>query len=613
MTSTRSAIQVFGAREHNLRDVNVTIPRGAITVITGLSGSGKSSLAFDTIYAEGQRRYVESLSTYARQFLEQMQKPDVDRIEGLCPTIAVEQRGGGAGPRSTVATTTEIHDLLRVLFARAGEPRCWVCDRPIVRQTTTQIVDAVLSAPAGQRILVLAPVIVGQRGQHRAVIERLMKEGFVRARIDGPVVMLEDPPALAPTKRHDIDVIVDRLTVKAEAVQRLADSVELATRLSRGRVLIAAEVAPEKWEDQAYSAALACPVHPEVRLDELSPQLFSFNAPQGACDKCHGLGTTLEFDVDLVAPDHHRALAQGAIAAWRGQGRRLTAEYGERLREFCERFQVPPDAPLRNIPTEALRILMHGATPQDEERYGGAFEGVLPNLQRRWATTGSEGAKQRLHAFLGESPCDACRGARLNARALCVKVDGRSVAEISRMTIEAARRFFNALSLSGERAVVAKPLVEGISRRLGFLHEVGVEYLTLDRASVTLSGGEFQRTRLATQIGSGLSGVCYVLDEPTIGLHPRDSRRLGNVLARLAEMDNTVIVVEHDEEIIRGAHYLIDIGPGAGPHGGNVVVQGPLQEALTHTESSTVRFLTGQTRIEVPTSGGRWIGGTPSN
>ncbi len=596
----RSFIKVVGARQHNLKNITVCIRRGTLTAITGPSGSGKSSLAFDTIYAEGQRRYVESLSAYARQFLEQSQKPEVDRIEGLSPTIAIEQRGGGVSPRSTVATSTEIHDFLRVLFARAGEPRCWKCDRPVVRQSTSQVVDAVLTGPRGQRIMVLAPLVSQQRGQHKALMDRIVREGFVRARIDTKVILLENLEPLPANRKHTIEVVVDRLTIKPEVATRLADSVELATRVSGGRVVITAEVTPERWSDQVYSAALACPIHADVRLDDLSPQLFSFNAPQGACESCHGLGTTLEFDPELIVPDSNLSLNEGAVTAWRHHGQRMNALYARTVREFCDRFNVLPDVPFRNIPEPAGRILMHGTSGEDEQRYGAAFEGVIPNLKRRWQTTESESLKQRLHGFLDESPCERCRGARLSERALCVKLAARSIADVTRMTLAGAAAFLDGLSFTGEAAAVAGPLLHEIRQRLGFLCDVGVEYLALDRATATLSGGEFQRIRLATQIGSGLSGVCYVLDEPTIGLHPRDTRRLTAILQRLAEMDNTVIVVEHDAEVIAGASHMIDIGPGAGARGGYVVAQGTRDEVLASPDSITAKYLTGKKCIALP-------------
>jgi excinuclease ABC subunit A len=598
--ASHSCIEVVGARQHNLKNITVSMPRGRLTVVTGPSGSGKSSLAFDTIYAEGQRRYVESLSPYARQFLEQTQKPDVDRIEGLSPTIAIEQRSGGSSPRSTVATTTEIHDFLRVLFARVGQARCWICDRQIGRQSTSQMVDSVLSGPAGQRIMVLSPLVSQQRGQHKTLLERIVRDGFVRARIDGEVVLLEEVDGLAANRKHTIEVVVDRLTIKPEIMVRLADSIEQATRLSGGRVVVTAETDSGEWSDEAYSAALACPVHAEVRLEEPSPQLFSFNSPIGACEACHGLGTTLEFDPELIVPDPNLSLNEGAIAAWRHQGQRLNEVYGRALREFCDRFDVLPDIPFRNIPAEKARILLHGTTDEDEQESGFAFEGAVGNLKRRFATTESESVKQRLHAYLDESACEACGGSRLNQQALCVRLDGRNIADVTRMTLSEAEPFFGNLTFAGEQAKVAAPLLREIRQRIGFLCEVGVEYLALDRATATLSGGEFQRIRLATQIGGRLAGVCYVLDEPTIGLHPRDTQRLTAILLSLAEMDNTVIVVEHDAEVITGAAYMVDIGPGAGAGGGQVVAQGPRDEVLAHPDSVTVKYLTGGLQIPVP-------------
>ncbi len=640
--SDSSSIRVYGARQHNLKNIDVVIPRGSFTVITGVSGSGKSSLAFDTIYAEGRRKYVESLSVYARQFLEQMQRPDVDRIEGLSPTIAIEQRSTGAGPRSTVATTTEIYDYLRVLFARTATPTCWVCGREIVKQTVSQMVEAILAQPEGRRILILAPIVTKQKGNHRERLDRLIKEGYVRARINGDVVVLEDAPQLSPSKKHTIEVVVDRLAIKSEIRQRLADSLELATRLGSGLVLISAETEKDKWTDLPFSSTLACPDHPDVRVPELTPQLFSFNAPLGACEECHGLGTTLEFDPELVVPDANKSLRDGAIAAWRGQGRTLTAEYNAMIQQFCERFAVLPDIPFRNIPAAKTKILLYGQT---EPRPSGSgeqvnvnpnaridnrqstianFEGVLPNLKRRWDETKSESARQRLHEFMSETPCQTCNGARLNRQALSAKIDGRSISEIVRMSVAQADEFFSAFPplppgvgqgegisphhhiatspLSPELTAIAEPLLRAIHHRLRYLRQVGVDYLTLDRSSATLSGGEFQRIRLATQIGSGLAGVCYVLDEPTIGLHPRDTRKLTEILKQLAAADNTVIAVEHDEEVIAGASYMVDIGPGAGAKGGYLVAQGPLEEVLRHPDSITARFVRGDSAVALPDS-----------
>jgi len=596
----RGCIRIVGAREHNLKNIDVELPRSAMTVITGLSGSGKSSLAFDTIYAEGRRRYVESLSTHARQFLEQMHKPDVELIEGLSPTIAIDQRLATASPRSTVATTTEIHDFLRVLFARVGNPQCPKCNRPITRQTTTQVVDAVLSGDEGRRILVLAPLVRDQRGAHKAILEELTKEGFVRARVDGEVKLIEELEPLNPNRKHSIDAVVDRLITRPHIAQRLAESVETATRLSAGRVVIAGEVSPDKYEDDRYSAALACPVHAEVKLDELTPRLFSFNSPYGACRACNGLGTTIEFDPELIVPDEDRSLSQGAIAAWRNMGKRLNPIYARLIEEFCERFDVLPDIPFRNIPAHLTGILFNGTTPSESESHGASFEGIIPDLWKRWSSTESQTVKQRLHSYMSESPCEKCGGARLCEEALCVKLGGKSIDEITRMTIEEALEFFGALVFSGESQTVAQPLLREITQRLTFMCDVGVEYLTLSRASATLSGGEAQRIRLATQIGSRLVGVCYVLDEPTIGLHPRDTGRLAKTLAKLVDLDNTVIVVEHDDQIIATADHVVDVGPGAGAHGGYVVAEGPLKSVLRSPDSITAKYLTGRRCVPVP-------------
>jgi len=596
----KGCIRVFGARQHNLKNIDVEFPKGALTVVTGLSGSGKSSLAFDTVYAEGQRRYVESLSAYARQFLEQMQKPDVDRIEGLCPTIAIEQRVSSASPRSTVATSTEIYDFLRVLFARVGEPRCWHCDRPIIRQSTAQVVDAVMAGPEGRRILVLAPLVRAQRGKHEAVLGRIAREGFVRARVDGEVRLLDELEPLSPNRKHSIEVVVDRLRLKPGLSQRLADSVELAMRLCDGRVIVAAETGDDRWSDEGYSAALSCPIHTDVQVAVLNPQLFSFNSPHGACEKCHGLGITQEFDTDLVVPDPNLSLTAGAVAAWRHHGKRRSELYARMIREFCERFEVLPDAPFRNLPEHRRRVLLFGTNEVDAKTCGATFEGVIPNLKRLWETSDSEAMKQRLHSFLAEAPCEHCGGTRLRREALCVKIDGRSIADITGMDVAQALNTVEQLRFEGEAAPVAGPLLREVRQRLRFLENVGVGYLALDRASATLSGGEWQRIRLATQIGSGLAGVCYVLDEPTIGLHARDSRRLVDILKGLAALDNTVIVVEHDEEVIAAADHLIDIGPGAGLHGGQLVAQGRLEEVLRSENSVTAGFLTGRKQIALP-------------
>ncbi len=597
---TDRAICIRGARQHNLRNISLDIPRDRFVVITGLSGSGKSSLAFDTIHAEGQRKYIETLSAYARQFLQQMSKPDVDHIEGLPPTIAIEQRTGGMNPRSTVATTTEIYDYLRLLMARVGEPHCWVCGRRIDRQSPQQIVDAVATLPAETRIMVLAPVVRGQRGQHQDVLQQVRREGFVRIRVDGRVYDVKEPPSLVKSRKHTIEVVVDRLAVKPGVSIRLAESVSLALSLANETVVIAAERERGTWQEQVYSSRFACPEHPQAALPDLSPSLFSFNSPHGACPKCDGLGNVLEFDEDLVVTDPALSLNQGVIDAWQHSGKQLNILYRKTLNEFCEQFKVPPDVPYKNLPAEIREILMRGTTPETAAKYEAAFEGVLPNLKHRWETTDNEGVKQRLHQYLSERPCEACAGARLRPEALAVRVEGRNLHDITRMTIEQGHEFFAGLKLTGERAIIAAQILREIVQRLRFMIDVGVGYLGLDRASSTLSGGEAQRIRLATQVGSGMVGVCYVLDEPTIGLHPRDNSKLIGTLRRMTDAGNTVLVVEHDEETIRAADYLIDMGPGAGSHGGLVVAAGPVDEVLRHRESVTAQYLRGEVSIPLP-------------
>ncbi len=604
-------IKVQGARQHNLRGIDLAIPRDCLVVITGLSGSGKSSLAFDTIYAEGQRKYVESLSAYARQFLEQMQKPDVERIEGLPPTIAIEQRTGVASPRSTVATTTEIYDFLRLLFARVGQPHCWTCGRPIRAQSVQQIVDQIYELPMGHRVIVLSPILRGQKGEHKEVFRRIQREGFVRVRLDGVIHEVKSIPELNKTRKHTIEAVVDRLILKPEGRSRLAESVELSLKLSDGLVVLShsgpvENGAEEHWEDKLFSSRYACPSHPDANLEELTPRLFSFNSPYGACPECDGLGTILEFDSELIVSDPNLSLEQGAIDAWRRGGKRMNIAYSRLLREFCERFSVSPHTPFKNLMPDARRILMHGTTEEDAAKHQSTFEGVIPNLQRRWETTDSEHVKARLHGYLSEQPCRVCKGARLRREALAVRLsgqdgrNGKGIAEISRMSIVRSHDYFRSLDLSGERAAIAQPILREIQRRLQFMVDVGIGYLTLDRASATLSGGEAQRIRLATQIGSGLVGVCYVLDEPTIGLHQRDNAQLIETLRRLANVGNTVLVVEHDEDTIRAADHVVDIGPGAGPHGGLVVVQGRLDDILACPDSLTAKYLSGELQIDMP-------------
>jgi len=600
-SAAQRSIQVRGARQHNLRNVDVDIPRDQLTVITGLSGSGKSSLAFDTIFAEGQRRYVESLSVHARQFLDQLPKPDVDRIDGLCPTIAIEQRRTGGGPRSTVATTTEIYDFLRLLFARVGTPTCPRCGAEIRAHTATQIVDAVLGLPQGTRVHVLAPLVNSQRGAHGDVLDRMRRQGFVRARIDGSLVHLEDVERLDPRKAHSVAAVVDRLAVRADIGTRLADSVELALRTGGGFVSVLAEGEGEAAREMHFSSHFACAEHPECALAELTPRLFSFNSPHGACSACHGLGTVLEFDPELIVPDPRKSLAAGAIEAL-GSGGKRTKTLPPLLREFCDAFGVSPEIPYRNLPADKARALMHGAEAGGAQSGGAAFAGIVAHLRQRWENTDSESVKERLHQYLSEAPCRVCGGGRLNAGALGVKVAGRSIADLCQLTVEAASAWFADLPLGRDAGAIAAPILREVRARLAFMRDVGVEYLSLDRASATLSGGEAQRIRLATQIGSGLVGVCYVLDEPTIGLHQRDSQRLVATLRRLVDTGNTVLVVEHDEEMIAAADRLIDLGPGAGEHGGEIVAEGTVAEVLASKKSQTARYLTGREVIEMPES-----------
>ncbi|MFN3484563.1 MAG: excinuclease ABC subunit UvrA, partial [Planctomycetota bacterium] len=597
-------ISIRGAREHNLKNVDLDLPRDRLIVITGLSGSGKSSLAFDTIYAEGQRRYVESLSAYARQFLEQMQKPDVESIEGLPPTISIEQRQGHATPRSTVATITEIYDYLRLLFARVGRPACYRCGRPIAQQTSDQIVEDILALPPGTRLAVLAPLVRGKKGHHKDVFERVRREGFVRVRVDGQVQELKDVLTLDKNRKHEIEVVVDRLVVEPGVRRRLADSVETALKLGEGLVIAALD-----GGDKLYSTLYACPAC-GISFGELQPRLFSFNSPYGACGTCDGLGTRLELDADLIVPDKSLSLHDGAIEPWRRLGRRMTIRYNRRLREFGALFGVKLTVPFEKIDPEKRRILLYGTAPEDEKRYGSWFEGVIPSLMHRFEVTESEFIKQRILGYMTELPCPACGGKRLRPEALSVRVGGKNIHEVVSMTIGQARDFFQDLPLDREEQAIARLVLKEIRNRLQFLSDVGLSYLTLDRRSSTLSGGEFQRIRLASQVGSGLVGVCYVLDEPTIGLHERDNRRLLETLSRLRDLGNTVIVVEHDEETIRAADWVVDIGPGAGEHGGRVVYSGPVSGLLECAESVTGRYLAGRQPRPAPPRrrpGERWL------
>jgi len=635
-------ISVRGAREHNLRALDVDIPRDRLVVITGVSGSGKSSLAFDTIFAEGQRKYMESLSAYARQFLDQLQKPDIESIEGLPPTIAIQQRTASHNPRSTVATTTEIYDYLRVLMARCGTPTCWhvdetppertpgrapgraprrtpglapgrrrPCGKPIAASSPTQIVDTLLALPEGTKLMVASPLVRGKKGHHREIFEGLRKHGFVRARVNGEVIDIRDalkeggdnPLNLGRYELHTIEAIVDRLVVNESIRQRLADSVEVALKLSEG-LLVALIEQGESWVERRFSEKFACPDHSECSLEELEPRLFSFNSPYGACPRCDGLGVISEFDERLIVPDPSLPIGDGAIEPWRKNGRRMNMYYGRMIRAFRERMGIDREAPYDRLSKSQRRLLMQGTTERDEARYGFTFEGVIPNLHRRYENSESDFIRERLRDYMTDTPCPACGGRRLRTEALHVLLrSGRlqvNLADITAMTIDQAIGFFETIELSEEKQRIAEPILREITSRLGFLASVGLNYLTLDRASASLSGGEAQRIRLATQVGSGLVGVCYVLDEPTIGLHQRDNDRLIATLRHLADIGNTVLVVEHDEGMIAAADAIIDIGPGPGKHGGTVVAQGTLDDILAARGSLTGDYLSGRRGVVTP-------------
>ncbi len=602
-------IVVAGAREHNLKNVTVRIPRNRLTVITGLSGSGKSSLAFDTLYAEGQRKYVESLSAYARQFLEQMRKPEVDYIEGLSPAISIEQRTAGSNPRSIVATTTEIHDYLRLLYAAIGKPHCPKCGRPIARQTAEEIVGRLLALPEGARITLLAPVISGRKGEHAEVFADLIKKGFVRARVDGEIVEIEPRPKLDKKRKHTIEAVVDRLVVGEKQRARLADSVETALRLGDGVLLALSQPAEGEPEERLFSEKSAC-VPCGLSFEVLAPRHFSFNSPYGACPTCHGLGTMEVFDEELIVPDPELSLEDGAIQAWRRGGRRLIIYYKHLLRAAAEAFGIPMDRPWKDLAAEQRRVLLHGSGDREIElgfwrggawrRYTKPFEGVIPNLRRRLEETDSDFTRERLRGYMSRQRCPDCRGARLRPETLACTIEGRSICDATRFSVAEADRFFEALPLTAHEEKIVHELLKEIRQRLRFLRDVGLDYLTLDRESGTLSGGEAQRIRLATQIGAGLVGVLYVLDEPSIGLHPRDNQKLLDTLRRLRDLGNTVVVVEHDEQTIREADWVIDLGPGAGRHGGEVIFAGPAAELPACERSLTARYLNRETAIEVP-------------
>ncbi len=592
MASDRIVIR--GAREHNLKSIDLEIPRDQLVVITGLSGSGKSSLAFDTIYAEGQRRYVESLSAYARQFLEQMEKPEVDSIEGLSPAISIEQKTTSKNPRSTVGTVTEIYDYLRVLFARIGIPHCPSCHRVISAQTVQQMVDRVLALPTGTKLLVLAPVVRGRKGEYKKLFFDLARQGYSRVRVNGVARELTDDIDLDRHRKHTIEVVVDRLVVRDTLGSRLSDSLETALRLADGvaQVEIAGETeagARPAGERMLFSERLAC-AECGVSLPEIAPRVFSFNSPYGACETCAGIGTRWEIDPERLVPNPRRSLKEGALSPWAG---RETSYFRQTLAVLAKRHRFALDVPWAKLKKSVHDVILFG------ERDGG-FEGVVAVLERRYRDTESEDARREIETFMAERPCAACGGSRLRRESLGIRIAGRSIADVVRLTIKEASQFFGELTLTEREAIIARRVLKEVRERLGFLRDVGLDYLALDRPAATLAGGEGQRIRLATQIGSSLVGVLYILDEPSIGLHQRDNRRLLETLKRLRDLGNTVLVVEHDEETIRSADFVIDLGPGAGELGGHVVALGTPDEILANPDSLTGRYLSGALSIPVP-------------
>ena len=600
-------IVIKGAREHNLKNIDVTIPRNSLTVITGLSGSGKSSLAFDTLYSEGQRRYVESLSAYARQFLGLMEKPDVDSIEGLSPAISIEQKTTGHNPRSTVGTITEIHDYLRLLYARIGDPTCYKCGRPITRQTVQEITDKVMALSANAKFQVLSPVISGRKGEYKDLFEKLQKDGFVRVRVDAITYTLDEQIPLDKNKKHTIEVVVDRLVNAPGIKNRLVDSLETALKLSANGTVVIDLIDKDPI---VFSELLACP-HCGISYDELSPRMFSFNNPFGACESCNGLGYLMEIDEDLVAPDQTLSLLDGAIVPWNG----ATTMGGWNhlmMLSVCKHFSIPVDKPYKALTERQKNILLHGAGDEKilmkwQNRSGEGFgqfkrhfEGIIPNLLRRYRDSASEDIRRWIEAFMTQRSCPSCKGTRLKKQSLAIYIGGKNIAELSHLSIDILQAFFKSLSLAKRQEQIAKQILKEIHERLAFLVNVGLSYLSLERASATLSGGEAQRIRLATQIGSRLTGVIYILDEPSIGLHPRDNSKLLDTLVSLRDLGNTVVVIEHDKDTMLNADYVIDIGPGAGIHGGELVAIGTPAEIMANPASITGLYLSGKKKIPLP-------------
>jgi len=609
-------IVILGAREHNLKDISLTLPRDRFIVITGLSGSGKSSLAFDTIYAEGQRRYVESLSAYARQFLGQMSKPDVDSIEGLSPAISIDQKTTSRNPRSTVGTVTEIYDYLRLLYARIGRPHCWICGRPIEGQSKEQIVDQILGLEQGTRFVVKAPVVRSQKGWHRDVLDHIRQEGFTRVEIDGEQYSLDEPlPDLDKNTRHDVSIVVDRLVMKEGVRRRLSDSVETALAEAKGLLLVDVyergddSRAPDDHEPTSllFSENLACPEH-GVSLPEMAPRIFSFNTPHGACETCLGLGARREIDPELIVGSPSLSVEQGVLLPWSGSNSKY---YDQIIKAVAERYEVDMKTPWAELPEKVRDIFLYGTKGERlyvtytnrsgvKRSYMTAFEGIVPNLERRYRETDSDYMREKIEEFMADRPCPACNGARLKPSTLAVRIGGLNIHELSLLSVTKAIRFLDDLELTERERLIGTRILKEIRERLTFLEAVGVGYLSLQRSAGTLSGGEAQRIRLATQIGSSLVGVLYILDEPSIGLHQRDNRKLIDTLIRLRDLGNTVIVVEHDEETMRSADYIVDMGPGAGEHGGEVVKSGRLDDILAEPRSVTGQFLTGVRSVPLP-------------
>lgn len=586
-------IFIKGAREHNLKNISIKFPKNSITVVTGLSGSGKSSLAFDTLYAEGQRRYVESLSAYARQFLEQLSKPDVDYIEGLSPAISIEQRKTGGSRRSTVGTTTEVYDYLRLLFAKIGIPYCFKCGRPITCQTSSEIIENILKLGVGKKILILAPVVHGRKGEYQGLLKDLLKAGFVRVRIDGKIHDLNENIKLTKYKIHHIEIVVDRLVISKAERQRLVDSVETALKAGEQKLQVCLV---EENKDIIFSQQFTCP-YCGVGFAEISPRIFSFNSPYGACSACHGLGNKLEIDSDLVIPNKEKSIREGAIVCWRRGGRGYILYYRALLREFAEVRGFSLDVPFNKLPAKIQKEILFGSS---EWVWGKPFEGVIPHLERKFNETDSEYLKNEISKYMSVLPCPVCGGARLRPQALAIKIAGKNIAEVSSFSIKKSLEFIGNLKLNQKEKQIARLILKELKLRLSFMVNVGLDYISLDRQSSTLSGGEAQRIRLATQIGSGLTGVLYILDEPSIGLHQRDNRKLLATLKSLRDLGNTLVVVEHDRETILNADFILDLGPGAGKHGGHIVASGRLKDIKKEEKSLTGRYLNGKLKIALP-------------